>query len=385
MGLFDELFGMGAPAAPGAPPAPGLGDRMMNPMTQMGLALLSNHGTLKSQRGMFDGVGEAGIRAQVYGDARREKAEAKAEKNKTLEFLRQQHPDIASLVDSGMDVGDAFTYAMRRQDMATDNARADRSFGLQQAEFGLRKDALGREQQGWNATADYLESQGADPGLVALARAGEGQTALSTFTAGKKAGASDWQELPNGDYGYFDPSTREFTKLGSAPKAPTSGGGEIVMADGTRISMGQTEGQRKNQQLYTMARPDLDVAKSNYDALGELSNQAGGALGTAGNFTTSPAYQQGIDAARNIVGSYLYSTSGATATEEEVQRNMRLVIPQPGDDKARIAIKKQRLERMVEAIGIAGGINPSATGGAGGGADLSGYSDADLERLANGG
>lgn len=174
MGLFDELFGMGAPAAPGAPPAPGLGDRMMNPMTQMGLALLSNHGTLKSQRGMFDGVGEAGIRAQVYGDARREKAEAKAEKNKTLEFLRQQHPDIASLVDGGLDVGEAFNYALQRQNVAADNARADRAFGLQQAE-------LGREQAGWNATAKYLESQGADLSLVQLAQAGQGGEAIRLF------------------------------------------------------------------------------------------------------------------------------------------------------------------------------------------------------------
>lgn len=29
----------------------------------------------------------------------------------------------------------------------------------------------------------------------------------------------EWQELPNGDYGYFDQSTRQFTKLGSAVKA----------------------------------------------------------------------------------------------------------------------------------------------------------------------
>lgn len=47
----------------------------------------------------------------------------------------------------------------------------------------------------------------------------------------QKPEGAEWQELPNGDYGYFDPATRRFEKLGSAPKADS--GGITIGPDGT--------------------------------------------------------------------------------------------------------------------------------------------------------
>lgn len=351
MGLFDQLFGAGAPAAPGAPPAPGFGDRLMNPMAQMGLALLANHGTPTAQRGMFDGVGEAGIRAQVYGDAKRQKAEERAEKNRTLEFLRQNHPDIAGLVDGGLDVGEAFNYALQRQNVAADNARADRAFGLQQAE-------IGREQAGWNATAKYLESQGADPSLVDLARSGQGSAAFSMFNAGRGLGGelpTSIQEIqareqlaPSYNLDPQSPEGRAFVLTGKLPSADRT-----VTSDDRRAI------READDAVLSAEQADISLQRALKLSEGAMEGAGAGMRASIGNnlpdllvpdFIASPeASQATVELDNTVTESALQqmkSIFGAAPTEGERQ----ILLDIQGASSQPRAVRERIYARAREAV-----------------------------------
>lgn len=148
----------------------------------------------------------------------------------------------------------------------------------------------------------------------------------------------------------------------------TQGGGDMGLGGGVGAPVlvpgtvqKPTEQQVRDQKLYDVMAPDYEVVKQNFAALAELGNQAGGMLpGKVNSFLTSAEYQRATNALQTIIKSYLYSVSGATATDGEVASQTRALTPAPGEDPASIADKLQRIGVMVDAVR-----NGGQTGGGG--------------------
>lgn len=154
--------------------------------------------------------------------------------------------------------------------------------------------------------------------------------------------ASKTESPPNG-YRYRQDGTLEFIPGG--PADPSTAGKT-------------TEATRRNQQLATVIVPELKSllgdpqsgVKGTFDSLGDLGQQMRGGIPGVGNFLTSPEYQQAQNSMRTIVASYLYSVSGATANPGEVENQVSVLTPRPGDSPQTVAAKKQRLQDMVQAV-----------------------------------
>lgn len=128
-----------------------------------------------------------------------------------------------------------------------------------------------------------------------------------------------------------------------------------------------TEGQRRNTQLSTVAEPLLKSVEENWAALTDPGNQMVGAntpLGAPGFALTTPEYQKAQNAIRTIAQSYLYSVSGAAATDAETQKIVESVTPRFGESEASANEKKALLRRMVESIKAAGGGSATSPAGA---------------------
>ena len=128
-----------------------------------------------------------------------------------------------------------------------------------------------------------------------------------------------------------------------------------------------TEGQRRNTQLATVAEPLLKTVEENWSSLTNPTDQAIGfntPVGAPGFAMTSPGFQKAQNAIRTIAQSYLYSVSGAAATDSETQKIVESVTPKFGESQASAEEKKKMLRRMVESIKAAGGDSKSPWAGA---------------------
>lgn len=140
-----------------------------------------------------------------------------------------------------------------------------------------------------------------------------------------------------------------------------------------------SEAERKNQSLFSVIKPELQVVEDNYDALTDTKNQAYSKLPFS-EFATTPEYQKAANSLQTIVSSYLYSVSGATATPEEVRKQTDILTPRPGESKESIENKKRRVRTMVNAVAQAGSLppleEPAAAPEAGNSADIQAARDA---------
>jgi hypothetical protein len=129
-----------------------------------------------------------------------------------------------------------------------------------------------------------------------------------------------------------------------------------------------TEGQRRNQQLGSVVEPLVSTVVENWHELTDPKNQSVGfdtPLGAPGFALTSPGYQKATNALKTIAQSYLYSVSGAAATDAETRKIVDSVTPKFGESEASANDKKALLARYVKAILDAGGAAPGAPAAAG--------------------
>ncbi|SDN97349.1 hypothetical protein [Aureimonas jatrophae] len=339
MGIFDGIqdflgFGGGDPAAlarnpavsgePAVPQAPQtFNDRLMNPLTQAGLALLANNGTRRSDRGAFEGVGEA-----LTGAARLQ--EAKAEKNKTKAFLRQNYPHIADQVDAGLDVGEAFGMAMKQQQF-------DREMALRE------RLAKGR---GDNLTADQRNFQLAqsNPEFAKFIGVGAKPPTLQTYYD---------DETGQERRGYWDPATGSMVPVGGS-KAAKDSQGITIGPDGTvqigGAGMKLTEGQSKDLNYYQRGSAALPTIDQNEDALSSAGQRFANGVPIGGNYLTSPEFQVGNQAGREFLTAILRKDTGAAITNQEFEIYAPMFLPQPGDSKEVLAQKRAARTRALEAL-----------------------------------
>lgn len=117
-----------------------------------------------------------------------------------------------------------------------------------------------------------------------------------------------------------------------------------------------TEDQAKNAQLYTLSKQMLPQVLSNFEELGGAGNAIGNTIGNlpfvgpGSAMTTSSGYQQAENGLNALVANFLYSTSGATATPDEVKNRAATVRPRVGDSPETLALKKKALTEIVESM-----------------------------------
>ena len=171
--------------------------------------------------------------------------------------------------------------------------------------------------------------------------------------------------MPPVPQGIRPPTGTPSPQGGGAPSA----GGTSVGAPIVTGTVKPTEQQNRQRQLYDVVRPELDTVKQTFPALKQLGNQVGGMLpGKVENFVTTPDYQRASNSLRTIIATYLYSTSGATANPGEVENQVRVLMPMPGESDASTADKLRRIETMVESIKRAAGPTPDSAAQTPGGA-----------------
>lgn len=198
----------------------------------------------------------------------------------------------------------------------------------------------------------------------------------------------DWQELPNGDYGYFDPKTREFTKLGSAPKADNGGisigaDGSVQIGGGVKMPAGFMPDPNNPgavtpipggpaEQLPAELAGRIAIADSFLGQAGSLREKlaAGAATGLwdrfqAGNNSSSEQagiyrqLQSGADALQRLL-------TGAGMTESEAAAYAGRYLPTYSDNAESAVSKLDQMTREVQnaraaALRGRGGINANAT------------------------
>lgn len=348
MGLLDILgmSGGGMPAAPDAQPL-SMEDRMMSPMGQVGLQLLANHGTLQSQQGAFGGVGEA-----LTGAVKYKKAVEK--QNKTLEYLRQNHPEIAGMVDSGLDVGEAFNYALKERELKQ------------------------RQTSGEAMTADMRNFGLAQSNPEFAKFIGAGQTKAPDIE-------SYYDDEGNERKGYWDGSTGKMVPVGGA-KRPSGGNGVTIGADGT-IQIGGAQlpaemGARiglGDAFLKELPAVEQTINQGAFDSV-EGRSQLAFKSGKGGEIWRT--LETGKEAlVRNLTGA------GMSMSEAENQASRYQISPL--DTKATMLDKIRGLKRDLEAtrqgaIGARTGALSAQPPQGTIAPDLGTMSDEELENLANG-
>lgn len=186
-------------------------------------------------------------------------------------------------------------------------------------------------------------------------------------------------QAPNGSRGFRQASPDEIKVYGTNgqvgpdgkfyPITPPQGTALSVDPNTGAVTFNQgagvkplTEGQSKDSFFTTRMTAALPTLEANETALLNLGETvAGAAPMNLGNYAQSEEYQLARDAGRDFVTAYLRKDSGAALTPSEEKIYGELLLPQPGDKPATIALKKQRRQVAVEAI--KSGMPPQAIDG----------------------
>ncbi|RYY67712.1 MAG: hypothetical protein EOO12_00200 [Chitinophagaceae bacterium] len=238
-----------------------------------------------------------------------------------------------------------------------------------------------------NATIDYFARK--YPDLAEKARVGAPvselwQEAMARDQAAMYPAQPQNPYMSAGDGQFFNWQTGDFVAnpnaAPDAPNLPTSYQEfQLAQSDpayaaslSSSSTKPPTEGERRNQQLATVIKPELATVENNWKALTDAGNQvAGSDLGgnRPGLAFTSPEYQQAINSLSTIVASYLYSVSGATATDEEIKRQVNLLTPKLGESEQSANQKLDRIRTYAAAVEAAAGRAANQPGVAAGAAD----------------
>lgn len=185
MSLLQSLFGMQA-QAPGAMRQPSGLSAFLQPQTALPIAsaLMGNQGNTQNF-------------ANAFGAAGTQLAQT-AQKNKTLEFFRSNHPEFASMIEAGMPVGEAWsTYTKQKYDKAQLPASVQEfQYGLANPDFndwqteqkraGATNVTVGGGKYGTIPQGYMLdESDPAGARLVAIPGGPEDTTKKDTLAAGQ--------------------------------------------------------------------------------------------------------------------------------------------------------------------------------------------------------
>lgn len=282
-------------------------------------------------------------------------------------FASEALQDFGYGLSNSTNIGNAFGAATNRM----------QQMEPYRAEMAQQEETAAKLAEQTNVTRSWLEQQGFTD-LVPLVDAGQADIAYGEALKRMQPGYGQ-TEAPkpievNGQL--VDPTTGrvigDYRDPNSGQPAAPSGyqwtqeGTQTYIPGGPADPTNQsgkppTEAELRAAGLTTVIEPDArlllgDGTPQNpgiFEALGSGGDQFLSA-GIGGIAPLSPfastEYRQAKDAVTSIAQSYLYSTSGASAPDAEVQRVADSVTPKPFDTPAQIADKKARLEVMVNSV-----------------------------------
>lgn len=290
------------------------GGLLSDPMVrlQMGAAMMGGQ-TLGQQIG--GGLQAAGVAKQAQQEA--------AKRNQTVEWLKSINPEIAQAVEMGALSGaDGYKMAIEAQTPKTPDFQ----------EVG---------GQLFNpATQEWITPPNQAP------KPPEMQTLYDDRGAEYKA--------------QWNPQTQNWEKVGGSKAG--SNGITITNPDGTTTQIGgtaakTTEADRRASLLAKQMQGSANDALKNFDTLATARNTGAAMGGMAGRAVMDPQAQVAKDAVTNVVANWLYLTSGATATPDEVRKQVEMTIPTAVDDEMTVAAKKARFKAIVDTMNERGGIS----------------------------
>lgn len=161
----------------------------------------------------------------------------------------------------------------------------------------------------------------------------------------------------------WDQNANNWVPVGGAK--PDDNGIIIENADGTRTIIGGKGGGKMTESDYrakllvdqiVQQEPEI---MAGFDTLAKPQNYVGSQV-PGGTAMMTPPAQIAEDGIKNVVANWLYLTSGATATDAEVERQFSIIRPSPLDAPDRVAAKKARLQMILDTMKVRGGIQPQA-------------------------
>jgi hypothetical protein len=221
------------------------------------------------------------------------------------------------------------------------------------------------QAQDYGGAFQQMTAEAATPDPFTL---GEGQTRYDGYGNPIAEGPSVGSKPPqietfyDGETGQqykaqWDEKTQQWVPVGG--KKAASGGITITNPDGTVTQIGggskTTEGDRRASALYAQIAEQEPALMKGFDALAAPENYVGSNLPGGASIMT-PEAQVAADAITNVVANWLYLTSGATATDAEIERQTAMVTPGPFDSKERIAAKKARLRTIITTMRSRAGV-----------------------------
>lgn len=153
----------------------------------------------------------------------------------------------------------------------------------------------------------------------------------------------------------WDSANQKWSPIGGQ-KAPSNSSGITVSPDGTVTVGGKmTADDKRANALATQIMGQEPALMSGFETLANPQNYAGSKV-PGGALVMSSEAQIAQDAITNTVANWLYLTSGATATDAEIERQTAMVTPTPMDSPQRVAAKKARLKSIFDTMRSRGGV-----------------------------
>lgn len=178
----------------------------------------------------------------------------------------------------------------------------------------------------------------------------------------------------------WNPKTNAWDRVGG--NKADSNGITITNPDGTTTQIGgsggkMTEADHKAQLLAQQVVGQEKDLMSKFDTLGSVQNSVPDSMG--GRALQSGDAQIAKDSLKNVVANWLYLTSGATATPQEVDRQFSIIEPSVFDKPEAKAGKKARLQAIIDTMKARANIKTNAAT-----KPVEQMSDQELEAIVNG-
>jgi hypothetical protein len=270
------------------------------------------------------------------------------QQNKTLQYLKQTNPQLAAQVEAGMPVSEAWQQVVQAQQPKKPNLMNVGDGMIYNADSGQWITAPGSDQP--KPTADYQNYQLSqqNPGYAEWMQQQQmlkNQPAIAEEynwmkTQGFKGTAQEYQAWKASQ-----------SKTGLMVESDGNGGFRMVQGDVTNLPPKLTESQSKDINFLTRAKKaEDDLAPVESELTSFAQKRMTGLPFDMGNYMQSPGYQKAQQAGREILAIILRKDSGAAITDQEMDNYGKIYLPQPGDDAATIAAKRQSRATAINAL-----------------------------------
>jgi len=313
MSILDALFGQQA-QVPGATQQPNGLQQLFSPEVAMPVAaaLLGNQGNAANFGNALGAYGQ--VKAQT------------AQKNKTMDFFRQQAPEYAQAVEAGMPLDEAWK-------SYTQQKFAQKGSTLINAGNGQIYDPANKS---W-ITAPGGESK--PPHVEELFDPASGQPYKAVWN--EKTGT---YERVGG------------VKARSGMQLTTNADGTVSLTEGPLSNLPKlSEAEAKNAGFLERGNKSNAVLNELEGQGTSLYNSTIGNIPIVGNYARSQDAQKYDQAKRDFVNAVLRRESGAVISPNEFANAEQQYFPQPGDGPEVIAQKRANREAAIKGFQIGSG------------------------------